>query len=172
MKIAITIFFLVVGVIGLATDNGNAALFGLVGLGIMYGICVIRESYLKSEKPAAGLLPITLLSFFGATHLAAQASEPPLKFERRYSYYESRDRHDPVTYSFTKDCYFVSNGEIIKTVIGEEAEVVDILSWGTDADGNPYIDTEEHRFIIRPNEIVRIWAATMRNYDIFKFPKA
>jgi len=172
MKLFATLFSLIIGVMGLASNNGNAALFGLIGLIVTYGWVIIRHSYLKSKGRYTGFLPLFFLLFGAATH--AQVAPTPLsapKFERRYSYYESRDRHDPVTYSFTADCLLISNGELLKIVIGNEADLLPIVGWGTDADGDPYIDSEEYRIIVRPNEIVRIWVASQRNYDTFKVQK-
>jgi len=171
MKITFAIFFLAIGVIGMANNNGNATLFGMIGLIFVYGLSVIRDSYLKSEKRHTGLLPITFLSIFSATNLAAQAAEAPVKFERRYSYMESRDKHDPITYSFSIDCLLISNGELLKIVIGNEADLLPIVGWGTDANGDPYLDSEEYRIIVRKNEIIRIWAYSVRNYDVFKVQK-
>jgi len=172
MKITFAIFFLAIGVLGLGNNNGNATLFGLIGLVITYGLTVIRHSYLKSKNRYTGFLPIFFLLFGAATH--AQVAPEPLsapKFERRYSYYESRDRHDPVTYSFTADCLLISNGELLKIVIGNEADLLPIVGWGTDANGDPYLDSEEYRIIVRPNEIIRIWAYSVRSYDVFKVQK-
>ena len=171
MKITFAIFFLAIGVLGLGNNNGNATLFGLIGLVITYGVSVLRYSYLKSEKRHTGLFSVTFLSLFGATNLAAQIAEAPVKFERRYTYMESRDKHDPTTYSFSIDCLLISNGELLKIVVGNEADLLPIVGWGTDANGDPYIDSEEYRLIVRPNEIVRIWVASQRNYDTFKIQK-
>jgi len=172
MKLFATLFSLIIGVMGLASNNGNAALFGLIGLIVTYGWVIIRHSYLKSKGRYTGFLPLFFLLFGAATH--AQVAPEPLsapKFERRYSYYESRDRHDPVTYSFTADCLLVSNGELLKIVIGNEADLLPIVGWGTDANGDPYLDSEEYRIIVRPNEIIRIWAYSVRSYDVFKVQK-
>jgi len=65
----------------------------------------------------------------------------------------------------------ISNGELLKIVVGNEADLLPIVGWGTDANGDPYIDSEEYRLIVRPNEIVRIWVASQRNYDTFKIQK-
>ena len=172
MKLFATLFSLIIGVMGLASNNGNAALLGLIGLIITYGWVVIRHSYLKSKGRYTGFLPIFFLLFGAAAH--AQVAPEPLsapKFERRYSYYESRDRHDPVTYSFTADCLLISNGELLKIVIGNEADLLPIVGWGTDANGDPFLDTEEYRVLLRPTEIIRIWCASQRNYDTFKVQK-
>ena len=172
MKLFATLFSLIIGVMGLASNNGNAALLGLIGLIITYGWVVIRHSYLKSKGRYTGFLPIFFLLFGAATH--AQVAPKPLsapKFERRYSYMESRDKGDPATFSFTIDCLIVSNGELLKIVVGNEADLLPIVGWGKDGDGNDFLDTEEYRVVVRQNDVLRIWTYTMKIYDRFAYPK-
>jgi len=173
MKIFITAALVLVGVFGLGNNKPEFAIFGLVGTFVMYGGTVIYDSYAKSQNRFKGMSVILFFLLFGAAAHAQVAPEPlsAPKFERRYSYYESRDRHDPVTYSFTADCLLVSNGELLKIVIGNEADLLPIVGWGTDANGDPYLDSEEYRIIVRPNEIIRIWAYSVRSYDVFKVQK-
>lgn len=172
MKLFATLFSLIIGVIGLASNNGNAALLGLIGLAVTYGLTVIRYSYLKSKNRYTGFLPLFFLLFGATTH--AQVAPTPLsapKFERRYSYMESRDKNDPVTFSFTIDCLIVSNGELLKIVVGNEADLMPIVGWGKDSEGNDYIDTELYRTIIREKDVLRVWIFSQRSFDRFAYPK-
>jgi len=84
---------------------------------------------------------------------------------------ESRDKNDPVTYSFTTDCLIISNGEMLKIVVGDEADLMPIVGYGKDADGFDYVDTEIYRVIVRPNDILRIWGFSQRSHDRFAYPK-
>lgn len=173
MKIFITAALVLVGVFGLGNNKPEFAIFGLVGTFVMYGVTVIYDSYVKSQNRFKGMSVILFFLLFGAATHAQVAPEPlsAPKFERHYSYYESRDRHDPVTYSFTADCLLVSNGELLKIVIGNEADLLPIVGWGTDANGDPFLDTEEYRVLVRPTEVVRVWIFSQRNYDTFKVQK-
>jgi len=173
MKLFATLFFLAIGVVGLAHNNGNAALFGLIGLIVTYGLTVIRYSYLKSKGRYTGFLPLFFLLFGADTHaqVAPATSLSAPKFERHYSYLESRDKGDPVTYSFTIETTIISNGEMLKIVVGDEADLMPIVGYGKDADGFDYVDTEIYRLIVRPNDILRIWGFSQKSHDRFAYPK-
>lgn len=174
MKIFITAALVLVGVFGMANQKAEFALFGLFGAFVMYGGTVIYDSYIKSRDRFKGMSVILFFLIFGAAAHAQVDPEPSLsapKFERRYSYMESRDKNDPVTYSFTEDCLIISNGEMLKIVVGDEADLMPIVGWGKDSEGNNYIDTELYRTIIREKDVLRVWIFSQRNYDRFAYPK-
>jgi len=173
MKIFITAALVLVGVFGLGNNKPEFAIFGLVGTFVMYGVTVIYDSYIKSRDRFKGMSVILFFLLFGAATHAQVAPEPlsAPKFERRYSYMESRDTGDPTTYSFTIDCLIVSNGELLKIVVGNEADLLPIVGWGKDGDGNDFLDTEEYRVVVRQNDVLRIWTYTMKIYDRFAYPK-
>ena len=174
MKIFITAALVLVGVFGLGNNKPEFAIFGLVGTFVMYGGTVIYDSYVKSQNRFKGMSVILFFLLFGAAIHAQVAPSTSLsapKFERRYSYMESRDKNDPVTYSFTIETTIISNGEMLKIVVGDEADLMPIVGYGKDADGFDYVDTEIYRLIVRPNDILRIWGFSQKSHDRFAYPK-